>query len=261
MQKHDAVRALFHSHAQVPDARQLLGQHGQLMVVRGKQSARLRLRMKELDCRPGEGKPVKSRRSAPHFIQQNQGPAGRRIQNRRRLRHLHHERRASSRNVVAGPDARINPVDEAKAQTLGRHKAAHLGKKNEHRRLAQISALAAHVRPGNEQQTRAIAGAIQINVVGNEPSFARLLHPLLDYRMARGHRLDHWGLVYDWPHIPPSRGQVGKVGQQIRLRHSRRRPLDSPRCLQYCSPQLDKNPLLNLDAPLMRRENLALIYF
>ena len=79
--------------------------------------------------------------------------------------------------------------------------------------------------------------------------------------MARGYGLDHRGLVYDWPHIPPSRGQVCKVGQQIRLRHSRRRSLDAPRGLQYRPPQLGKNPLLNLDAPLVRQENLALMFF
>jgi hypothetical protein len=102
---------------------------------------------------------------------------------------------------------------------------------------------------------------IQIKVVGNEPSLARLFHPLLDYRMARGYGIDHRSLVYGWPHIPASRGQVRKVSQQISLRHSRRRMLDATRGLQHRSPQFGKNPLLNLDAPLVRRENLALMFF
>src|SRR5208283_577927 len=95
------------------------------------------------------------------------------------------------------------------------------------------------------------ARGIEIDIVGNKPSLARLLHPLLDNRMACGQSLYHRRFVYDWPDIPPSRCQVRKVGQQISLRHSRRRMLDARRRLKDGSPQFGEDSLFNLDAPLM----------
>ncbi len=50
VQKDDAARGFFHAHAQIAHARQFFGQHGQLVVVRGKERARARLA--RADIRP-----------------------------------------------------------------------------------------------------------------------------------------------------------------------------------------------------------------
>ena len=265
VQKDNAAGRFFHAYAQVPHSRQLLGQHRQFMIVRGEQRPRTGLGMKVLDRRPGQREPVEGGRSAAHLVEQDERPIRRRIQNRRRFGHLHHEGRASARHVVAGPDARINPVHQAKAQALSRHKAAHLGQQNQHRRLAQISALAAHVRTSYKQKTRPLARPIrprraQVEVVRDKPSLARLFHPLLDHRMAPGNRLDHRLFHKLRPHIAPPRRQVREVGQQVRLGHGGRRALDPPGGLQHGTAQLRKNPLLNLDRPLVRGQNLALVF-
>ena len=56
---------------------------------------------------------------------------------------------------------------------------------------------------------------VQIKIVGDEAAFARLLHPLLDDRMARGDGFDHGLIGETRAHVAARCGEMREVGQQI----------------------------------------------
>ena len=110
MQKNNLSRRFLYAYAQIAHARQLLGQHGQFVVMRGKERARPGFGVQILDRGPGQRKPVEGCGAAPHLIQQDQRPPSRGVQDGGRLRHLHHEGRPPAGDIIAGPDARIDAV-------------------------------------------------------------------------------------------------------------------------------------------------------
>ena len=62
------------------------------------------------------------------------------------------------------------------ARLGGRHEAPHLGHDDDERDLADVGGLARHVGPGDDQ--KAVAAAVQVDVVGNEA-------------LGKGHPLHH----------------------------------------------------------------------
>jgi len=185
------------------------------MVVRGKQSARLRLRMKELDCRPGEGKPVKSRRSAPISSSRIRDRLSPYSESSADLRHLHHEASSVLAQRCRCPDARIKSGRRGQSANSSAGTKLPIWQEERASPLAQISALAPMFGPVMSSKLghrrRHSDNVLAMNLLrASPPSIA-------DYRMARGHRLDHWGLVYDG-RLPPSRGRWAKLASRIRLR-------------------------------------------
>ena len=104
------------------------------------------------------------------------------------------------------------------------------------------------------------SAGIQINIVGNESPFARLLHPLLNHRVPRRDRFKHRLLDQSGPHISAQRGEMRKIRQQICLRHSSRTSPDAAASLKHGPAQLHKDALLNFDRPIVRGEYLALVF-
>src|SRR3979411_1767266 len=100
---------------------------------------------------PRQTQPIIRSRATPHLIQQHQRPVRSRIQNRRRLSHLHHERRPSASDIITRANPRINAVHQSQPHPLRRNKAAHLRHHNQQRRHPQIRTLAPHIRPENQQ--------------------------------------------------------------------------------------------------------------
>src|ERR1022692_828274 len=70
--------------------------------------------MQVLDHRPGDAQPVICRCPAPYLIEDDERAVGGVVQDVGRLIHLDHERRVPPRQVVAGADAREDPVHNAK---------------------------------------------------------------------------------------------------------------------------------------------------
>src|SRR5215510_11298750 len=60
------------------------------------------------------------------FIKEDQAPSGGVIQNMRSFDHLDHKRALPSREVVGGPNAGKNPIDQADPCLCGWDEAAHL---------------------------------------------------------------------------------------------------------------------------------------
>lgn len=91
---------------------------------------------------------------ASSLIHDDEGAGCSALQDRGRLDHLEHERRAVSVQVVAGADAREDLVHYADARALGGDEGAALCQNRKHGRLPQQSRLAALVWAGHDVQIR-----------------------------------------------------------------------------------------------------------
>ena len=101
----------------VDDARQRVGEIGQLVIVRREDRLRPRalVRREVLGDRPREAEAVERRRAAADFVEDHEAARRRRVQDRRRLLHLDHERRLAARDVVGRADAGEDPIDDRRA--------------------------------------------------------------------------------------------------------------------------------------------------
>ena len=97
VQEDNVVAFLSHGHVVIFDQRQQIGQRGQLVVMGGKEGARLEAGMvvQVFDDGPGDGEAVVGAGAPADFVQNKQGPAGCMMQNLRCLHHLHHKRRSA----------------------------------------------------------------------------------------------------------------------------------------------------------------------
>ena len=180
-QKDDFVGRFLDGDVDIFHAGQQVGQFGELVIVRGEQGARARLRLQMLDHRPGDGEAVEGGRAAADFVEQHQAVRRREIQDGGDFAHLHQKRGAAAREIVGSADAREDAVGERQARLFGGDERAHLRQQHDQRGLAQIGGLAAHVGPGDQQNL--MRGAVQVERVGHE-ALALLFEQLLDHRMA-----------------------------------------------------------------------------
>ena len=82
----------------------------------------------------------------------DQAAVGRVVEDVGRLGHLDHERRLPGVQLVARADAGEEAVGQADRRALGRHVAADLRQQRDQRDLADVGALAGHVRAGDERE-------------------------------------------------------------------------------------------------------------
>ena len=127
-----------------------------------------------LDERPRDREAVEGGRAAAHLVQDDQAPRRRAAQDRRRLEHLHHERRLPAGEVIGGADAREDAVEDRDLRLRRRHERARLREQDRRRDLPQVRRLAAHVRPGDDE----------------DPFLRREVAVVRDERLLSAHRLD-----------------------------------------------------------------------
>ena len=210
----------------VAHAGQQIGELGQLVVMRREQGFRARPGLQLLDHRPGDGEAVESGRAAADFVEQHQAVRRAGVENRGRLGHLDHKRRAAARQVVGGADACKNSVEQAQLGALGGHVASHLRHQGDECRLPQISGLAPHIRPRDDQDL--IARGVHVEVVGHE-SPAILGAEALDDRMAPFHD-DHFAVLGKFrAAVIALGGELGKRCQDVELGERPRRLADASR--------------------------------
>ncbi len=101
-----------------------------------------------------------------------------------------------------------------------------------------------------------IRSAAQIEIVGDEAAFARILHPLLDHRMAGSNSFKHRFLGQHGPHVAAQRGEMREVGQQIGLGDARTMRRMLPAASSTLRAKFRKDALLDLDGAVVRGENL-----
>ncbi len=182
------------------------------MVVGGEQGPAAIDLVQMLDRRPGDGQAVIGRRAAADFIQDDQRPGPRLVEDRRGLDHFDHEGRASARQIVGRADPAEQAVDDADMGRRGRNVRTHLGEDGDQGVLAQEGALARHVGTGHQPQALRLA---EVAAVGYEaPGLARRGQGL-DHRMAAALDLEGQAVVHLGAAVASARSQFGQGGSQI----------------------------------------------
>ena len=75
MQEHHIALPFAHLHRGIGDAGKLLGERGQLMIMRGEQRAAAVDLMQMLDRRPGDGEAVEGRGAAADLVENDEANA------------------------------------------------------------------------------------------------------------------------------------------------------------------------------------------
>ncbi len=115
--------------------------------------------------RPRQREAVERRRPAADLVDQHQAVRRRAEQDRRRFGHLDHERRPSAGQVVGRADARVDRVERPDGRRARRHERAAVREQRDHRGLAHVRRLAAHVRARDDEQPPL---GRQVEIVGDE---------------------------------------------------------------------------------------------
>ena len=181
VQEYRLAPPLAHPHGVAGEIVQPRGKARELVVVRREQGAATVHRVQVLDRRPGNGEAVERGRAAADLVENDQRARPRLVEDRRRFDHLHHEGRATARQIVRRADAAEQAVHDADPASARRHVAAGLREDRDQRVLTQERALAGHI--GSGQQPQAAAGG-QLAVVGDEFRRRRSLRRRLDHGMA-----------------------------------------------------------------------------
>ena len=209
VQEHDIVADLTHRHVPVAGVRELFGQLGQFVVVRGEHRLAPHGVVQVPGHRPRDGDAVERGGAAADLVQQHEGAARGAVQDRAGLAHLDHERGLAPREVVRRAHPGEQPIHDSDLGGLTGDKAAHLSEDHDEADLAQNGALARHVGPGDEIHP---VGAIEPHVVGNE-CLAR--HQALENRVARPPQRDLEPVVHDGTDVAVRHRHVGERGPDI----------------------------------------------
>ena len=169
-----------------------------------------------LGHRPRQAQAVERRRAAADLVEDDEAAGRRRVQNRRGLLHLDHERRLAARDVVGGADAREDAIDDrrawrsAPARTIRPARAA---------RAARSDADTSTCRPcsGPVRITSCRSVALSSTSFGHE----RVGDVALDDRMPRVGRRELVAVVHVRLGVVGDRGRLGQARPARRA--SRRR--------------------------------------
>ena len=116
--------------------------------------------------RPGDGEAIEGRGAAAHLVEEDEAARRRVVQDARRLDHLDQEGALAARQIVLGPDARQDAIDQPDGRRARGDEGADLRHDHEQRGLAHEHALAAHIGPGQDDDLA--AGGIEAQVIGRE---------------------------------------------------------------------------------------------
>src|SRR5207247_2179035 len=86
--------------------------------------------------------------AAPDFIQQHETSSSRGVKNRTRFRHLHHESRLASYQVVAGSDPCEESIYHADRRTVRGNETANLRNEYDQPNLSEHGRFSRHVGSG-----------------------------------------------------------------------------------------------------------------
>ena len=227
------------------------------MVVRGEERLRLHLRVlvQVLGHAPRDRDAVERGGAAADLVEHDERARRRVVEDVRRLLHLHEERGASAREVVARADAREHAVERAEAHRGGRHEAARLRHDGDRRDLADVGGLAGHVGPGDEHDL--VGRAVEARGVRHE----RLgIRQLLDDRVASVRDLEHVRVVDGRPHVARGERAVGEGEDRVEFAHGGGGLLDGRRARRDLGDDLAEEILLERVRPLLRAQHLALVF-
>ena len=247
VQEHDLFVPLANGDVEVAQARQSVGQLGQLVVMRREERLCANLVVQMLDDRPRQAQAVERARAAPDLVEYDQAPVGGIVENVRRLGHLNHEGRLATRQVVARADAGEDTVHQVHPRALGRQKRAGVCQQRQQCHLPDVRAFAGHVRAGDDGDLLAVA--LELCVVWHE----RLAnHRLLEHGVAALVDLQHALVAHLWANVAVQPRDLGETGQHIELRQRRGDLLNLPQRLEHLLAHALEQLVLELLAALLR---------
>ncbi len=211
VQEDDFVAELTRGHVLVDDAGKPVGEIGQLVIVRGED--RLRpctvVRRQVFGYGPRQAQAIERGGAATDFVEDDEAAVRGRVQNGGRLLHLDHERRLAACDVVGRADARKDAVHDRELRALRRHERPGLRHQREQGDLAQIGRLAAHVRPGEDDDLRRLG--VEVHVVRHE----RAGHMALDNRVPGVDGMELVAVVQERLREVARRGGISQRGQHV----------------------------------------------
>jgi len=158
--------------------------------------------------------------------------------------------------VVGGADAREHAVQHRQRGLARRHERAHLRQQHDQAGLADVGALARHVRPGDEQHPG--GGGIEVGVVGNEFLARARGEERLHHRVPPGADLEQTVLLHQrtYPAVPA--GDLRQGLQRVERRHGLGGRPDSRGLLQYRLADALEDLPFQCRRPLVGTEHLPL---
>ena len=195
MQEDEIALPFLGAQVRVGPGFELVRQARQFVIVGGEDRAALVGFVQVLGHSPGDGETIERGGAAADFIEHNERARSRLVQDGRGFDHLGHERRAAPREIVGRADAGKHAIDDAEPQLARRHIRARLRQHSEQRDLAQICALARHVRAGDHHQARTgFSFRIEPRVVRRE-TLALTADAFFHHRMARAFGEQRGGFI------------------------------------------------------------------
>ena len=176
------------------------------------------------------------------------------VQDVRRFGHLDHEGTLAARQLVAGSDTREDAIGDADFGFLGRDKTADLRHQRDQRHLADVGALAGHVRAGDQQDRTIFVAAPRI--IGDKRAFR---FDDIQHRMPSVHDVQHGAVHNLRAAIATLAGEFGQRQPACRPEPIRPPwPATGVRRVDQV-PQLTEQVVFQVLGFLVRRENLFFV--
>ena len=208
MQKHEFLAVLGGVEVDIAHTRYLVGDRGELEIMRREQGKRAHPGGHVPGCGPRQRQAVERAGAAPDLIHQDQAALGRRIEDQCGLGHLDHESRAAAGQVIAGADTRMDAVNRPDDGPFSRHEGADSSQNHDQGGLAHVRRLAAHVGSRDHEHRR---GLIKVHVVWHE----RAVEGLLDDEMAAADDLETALRDELWRHECQFACPLGEIGDDV----------------------------------------------
>ena len=157
-QKNHAAVDLLDAHVAVGNARVILGQVIELVVVGSKEHQGLvRMIVHKFRNGLGDAESVVGGSAAPNLVEQDQAARGEPVEDGCRFGHFDHKGGFASAEVVAGTYAHEDAVQQGQLGLVGSHEAADLRHHGLQRGLPQQRGFARHVGAGEDPNAFAVA--------------------------------------------------------------------------------------------------------
>ncbi|KZL86673.1 hypothetical protein CI238_04254, partial [Colletotrichum incanum] len=208
-----------HLHASLPVVGQPLrdGKVRHLVEVRREQRPALVDCDQVVQARVRDGRAVLRRRAPPDLVHDDKRPRRSAAQDLRRLHHLDHEGALVAVQVVGGPDAAEDGVDDTQLGVVGGHVATDLREDSDERVLPQERAFAGHVGPRDEPQSSNGAPAAADEAVVADEGAPLLVESALDGRVPATDDGMGRRVVEEGPGEPLLDSELGEGGGNVEL--------------------------------------------
>ena len=256
-QENDLVVLLPDSHVVVGDPVETRSQFDQFVVMRGEEGlgrpfGRV---VEELRDRPGDAQPVEGARAPADLVEEDEASRRRVVEDVGGLVHLDEKGAFASGQVVGGADAREDAVHDADPRGPRWDEGTDLGHEYDQAHLAEIGALAGHVRSGDEGDL--LRPGVELRIVGDE-GFA--LQQLLHHRVASIVDLQD-GSVFDLRgRVVVPGGQFGQRGQEVQLRDRSAIALDLAQARGHFLPEFEEKGIFQLPDLFLGAQDLLLVF-